>query len=505
MQGSFMRGTIALALLVSITGVTASAASPFDDLLTRVPPDANVIMVADIPAIQNSPFGAARKLAEKRLRDYRSGLTDIPPTARRAVIAEVFDYATLRPVWRMGIIEVSTPLTPDQVAKRQTGTLDTVGGLPVVVCPKGELFVFFSPTIIGEVTGIQRQELARWLRAGNSRKQPAISDYLRQAAESVGTDAQLVEAFDLDEVFHSAGLQEKLKDSKAVSESGVDASKVVDTLAGLRGAQLRMKMTDAIVGEIRLDFPRPPEVLRSVGKPLLLEIIGRMGAEIEDVNNWTPRIEGNQFVLRGAITLVNARLMLSPVDFRSTRQAYMEQVDSGTTSELHADPKVRASVDYYRTLTALLEDIEPGKKANNTERRTYYYKLYADKIDALPILNVDPDVLQVGAAISVTLRNMSYMSSMSVQQYSNIMAQYQQGFADAAVGYGGYGPYGYGGYVYSVPTPSAVNIDNFQQIRGMLATNATNMKAYREQTWVNIKVVLQNLRRKLVEKYQVDI
>jgi hypothetical protein len=505
MNSSNVRFAVALALL-SIAGASASAASPFADLLARVPADANVIMASDIPAILNSPFGVSHKLADKRQKDYRSGLIDIPPTAVRALIAQSFDYSTLRPSWRIGIIELREELTPAQVAKRQNGTVDTVGGLPVVVCPRGQLFVFYSPTLIGEVNGVQRQELARWLRTTTSGRGTLVSDYLKEAVESVGADAQMVLAFDLDEVFHNAGLQEKLKDAKSLVGTGVDIDKVVATLARLRGARIRIKVADDIQGEIRLDFPAPPEVLRGVGKGLLLEVLNRIGAEIDEVNNWTPSIDGNQFVLQGQLSLSSARLILSSVDHRSTRQAYIEQEGSGgQTGQLATDPKGKATVEYYRSLMALLEDIEPGKKANSADRRTYYYKLYADKIDALPILNVDPGELQVASAISVTLRNLSSLSGLAKQEYSNQLAQFQQGFANASVGYGYAGPYGYGGWNYAVATPSAVNIDNFGQVRAMMASSAMSERAYREQTWINIKVVLSNLRRQLVEKYQVEV
>jgi hypothetical protein len=493
-------------------GGRAAAASPYEELAAKLPPDTNCVMAADIQALFRSQFGAEHKWQAKVENDFRSGIMNTPPTALRVVVGEGFDYATLQPRWRVKINQLSRDVTPERVAQKFGGTVDKVTGLSVVVCPHEQLFVNYSPTLVGEVNGIQRQELARLLRSTGRSKNPSISPYLKSLLGTVGNSAQIVMAFDLEEVFHTSGLQERLKDAKALKGARVDLAQLTATLEGLRGAQVRLKVGSEIEGELRLDLSSSAEPLRAIGKALVLEVLDHIGADLDDLDKWDSSVEGNAFVLKGKLALASARLLLSPVDNRASRQAYIES-QGQTTPKL--DAKALATIEYFRSLNSLLEDIAPGQKtkANSTEKRTFYYKQYASKIDSLPILNVEPGMVQFGQAVALTLRNLSRLSTMTKSAYENALATYRTDFAMNTVGgyyggsyggYGGYGSYG-GGWSYSAYTPSAVNVDNFMDVRNMMASTAQNSQALREQTWINIKQSLQTVRQQIVTKYKTEV
>jgi hypothetical protein len=503
-------GVVVLVACLPSSWSTKACAGPFDELIAHLPSECNVVMGADVQSLVRSPLGVERKWADKIKQDFQSGMCLTPPTAMRFVIGTSYDYASLQPRWRVKVNKLSVEVTPEKIAQRMGGQVDNVAGVPVVVCPKEHLIVQYSPTMAGEVIGVQRQELARWLRSGlHTREASPLSPYLRQAIEGIAGGTQVVMAFDLEDVFHSEGLQEKLRGCKTVADTKADVNKLVKTLAGLKGARVQMGVTDDIRGEIYLDFAEPPLALQGVGQKLILEVLQHIGAEIEDLKNWNPAVEGNSFVMRGKLAPASARLLLSPVDNRAGQQAY---IDNPSQRVGTLDNTGMATVQYYRSVIALLQDIEPGatSKANSTDRRTFYYKQYAEKIDSLPILDVDPQVLKYGQAVSITLRNLSGLSRVTKAQYENNMAQYQQGFAMNSYGgyYGGYGAYGGaygGGWSYSTYTPSAVNVDNSMDVRNMMASTAQNSQALREQTWQNIKMANQQIRKYLVDKYKVEV
>jgi hypothetical protein len=498
----------AVVVFLLAAGAEAAPPSPFEELAAKLPPDANLVMAADIQALFRSEFGTRNRFAAKVESDFRAGLINTPPTALRFVVGEGYDYASLQPRWRIKINQLSKDVLPERVAQKYGGTVDTVAGLRVVVCPRDHLFVSYSPTMIGEVNGIQRQELARVLRSTASSKVATVSPYLKGVLSSVGNSAQVVMAFDLQDVFHSEGLQERLKEAKALKDAKVDIGQLIKTLEGMLGAQIRIKVSSDIDGELRLDFSTSAEPLRGIGKPLLLEVLERIGADLDELHDWQPSIEGNSFVLRGKLSPTSARLLLSPVDNRSSRQAY---IDSQPAETPKLDATAVATIEYYRTLKDLLSDVEPGpkSKARSGETRTFYYKQYADKIDSLPILNVDQGMIQFGQNLSITLRNLSRLSTLSKQAYENALAQYRTDFATTSVGgyYGGYGAYGGygGGWSYSGYTGSAVNVDNFNGVRDLIVANGQNAQAMREQTWNNIKQAMQTVRRQLVEKYKMEV
>lgn len=503
--------TMAGALVACLTaaGAWAAAASPFEQLAAKLPPDANVIAAGDIQALFRSKLGVERRWAEKVANDFRAGMITTCPTALRVVIGESFDYATLQPRWRVKLNQLSKDVTPERVAQKFGGDLDTVAGLPVVVCPRDHLFVNYSPTLVGEVSGIQRQELSRILRATSRGNAVTISPYLKGLLGTVGDSAQVILAFDLEDVFHTSGLQSKLKDCKAIKDTSVDVQQLSKTLEGLQGAQIRMKVTTEIRGELRLDCSGSAEVLRGVGKGLVQEVLSHIGAEISDLDSWNASVDGNSFVLSGSLSPASARLILSPVENRASHQAYL---DAQSQPSAKLDAKGIATVEYYRSVQSLLADIEPGAntKANSTQKRTFYYKQYADKIDSLPILNVDPKMVQFAQNISTTLRNLAQLSQSTTYAYQNAQAQYRTGFATNTYGgyyggYSGYGGYYNGGWSYSQYAPTAINVDNFMEVRNMMASTAQTSQAMREQTWANIRSAMQTVRQQLVEKYQTEV
>jgi hypothetical protein len=490
----------------------AEAASPFEELAVKLPADANVVMAADVQALFRSKLGAERKWAQKVANDFRSGLMNTPPTALRVVVGESFDYATLSPRWRIKINQLSKDCTPERVAQKFGGMVDTVAGMPVVVCPRDHLFTYYGPTLVGEVNGIQRQELARVLRTTTHSTGVTLSPYLKGILGTVGDSAQVVMAFDLQDVFHGSGLLTKCKDCKTLQDAHVDPQVVANTLAALQGAQVRIKVTSDIQGELRLDFSTSAEPLRGIGKGIVKEVLSHIGAELSDLDSWNPSVEGNTFILRGPLTPASARLILSPVENRASHAAYLE-AEGQQTAKL--DAQGIATVEYYRSLKSLLGDIEPGpnNKADSTQKRTFYYKQYADKIDSLPILNVDPKMIQFGQNVSVTLRNLAQLSQSTKYALENAQAQYRTDFATNTYGgyyggaYGGYGGYGgyAGGWSYSAYAPTAVNVDNFMEVRNMMAATSQTSHAMREQTWVNIKRAMQTVREQLVAKYNTEV
>jgi hypothetical protein len=512
------RRTIALtgALLASLClGSGGRAApSPFDELAAKLPADINVLFAGDVQALFRTELGAEKRWSAKLENDFRSGLINTPPTALRVMVGESFDYATLQPRWRVKINQLSRDCKPERCAQKFGGSVDTVTGLPVVVCPRDHLFVFYSPTLVGEVNGIQRQDLARLLRTSARAKEPTITPYLKSLQGTIDNSTQAVLAFDLEDVFHSSGLRDKLKDCKTLKDRKVDIAQLTATLEGLRGAQIRFKVTSEIHGQLRLDFSTSAEPLRGIGKGLVTEVLDHIGANLNELDNWEPAIEGNSFVLQGKLSPTAARLLLSPVDNRASRQAYMESQEQAEPNA-KLDAQGIATVEYYRALKDLLADISPGPKtkANSTENRTFYYKQYAQKIESLPILNVDPGMIQFGQALSATLRNLSRFSTQTKYAYENALAQYRTDFATNTVGgyyggsyggYGGGGSYG-GGWSYSAYAPTAVNVDNFMDVRNMMATTAQSSHALREQTWQNIEQAMQTVRQQLVTKYKTEV
>ncbi len=501
--------SLRLAVAIAMVLVTAGTALcyPFEDLLKGIPGRANVVFLVNVKALQRSSMGRSRNWAEQRRRDYLGGLVHLPPTVSRIVVGGQFDPSSLHATWRVGLIDLTEPMTPDQVLRRESGTEDKIGGLPVVVSPRGRVFLFLSSTLVAEFDTTNRQDIARWLANYNRSTRPTLSRYLEEAAESMRPGSQITLAIDLGEVFDLAGVRKKLSESKALEGKRVDVDQLAKTVASIRGIKLTLEVDKDIDGEIRLDFTESAEPLRIVGKELLLNAMNSMGAGLDDLDSWKGSVDDKSYLFRGKLTERGARMLLSPGTGRTSRTSY---ADVASVSEAPPpDPKAIPSQQYFRSATALVDELNKEKKPRNVSQRGYWYQQYATKIDSLPILNVDQELLDFGAALSATLRGMANVGQIAKDQNALIQANQIDHLAinvptTYAGGRYGYTPSGAAGYGWSYTVPNWNEVSNYRQVGNLCQRNAATEKAFREATWKNIAEATQAVRRKMVQKYKVE-
>jgi hypothetical protein len=494
------------AMAAALLAAGAAPAGPYDDLLRRVPEHANAVLFANVRALQSSPYGVNHSWARKLESDYQGGLTDLPPVAERVVIAQQLDPTSLQPAWRIELVQLGQEIKPDDVARREGGTKDAVRGVPVVASPRGCFFVFVAPRVVAEACPPDRQKLGRWLQFCEKSSRPVVSEYLRDAGEAAALGAQAVFAVDLKDMFDQPGVERRLKGLKCLEGKRVDLPALARTLAGVEGLQIKVRAADDLTGEVRLDFAGPADALKPFAKEFLLQVMEAMGAAVDDLDAWQAHVEGKSVVLSGALTERGARLLLSPAINRVTGPAYADMQKLETAPP---DPKAGASLRYYRSVTGLLSELRTQKPTRKVADRAYWYQQYAGKIDSLPMLNVDEELVQFGVAVSKTLRGLANLGKAAQNQNTQINAQLVDtvatglGYYPGGYGYG-YGAYGAYGYGYGVYAPYQVSYDNYNQIASLTARVGATEKAIRDQTWANIEDATTAVRRKMVEKYKIE-
>src|SRR5690349_19009409 len=65
----------------------AAAAEPMDDLLRRVPSDANAVLAIDVGRMYTSPIAVTHNWKKTHEKDYVSVAAGIPPSTKRIVVA----------------------------------------------------------------------------------------------------------------------------------------------------------------------------------------------------------------------------------------------------------------------------------------------------------------------------------------------------------------------------------------------------------------------------------
>jgi len=502
-----------LGLAVLFAGTRATAGDAFADLLKRVPSDANAILAIDVPALHNSQLGQRENWAKKHQQDYLDHVTRIPPTVTRVLIGAQLNPSTLETNWRVGLLDSKLSLNPDAMARSVGGVVDQIGGESVVVTPQNSFLTSLTPQLVGVRSPVNRQEMARWLRFAKQNSRPVVSPYLQEAASSTSNLAPAIMAVDLTDIFDLEGMQKCLKGSPALAGQPAAAESAARLLAGIKGATCTMRVGNALTGELRLDFSAPAQPMANVAKPLILQAIDSMGLHIEDLEKWQVQTKGNSTYISGPITMSGARQLFSPLlglGHSMALEQHQESPGQPATAKLEQSPAV-ASQRYFRSVYTLMTELD-SHKAKTFNQLAGWYAQYAAKIDNLPMLHVDPDLLNYGAQVSATLRGLSNNSraALSAQQYQKMNAV--EAVVPITYNYTGYagGSYGnpyYGGgagWGYNYSLPGVAQVNNYGTINNLMAQTSGAEGSIRQATMKNLADATSAIRRKMTEKYQVE-
>jgi hypothetical protein len=488
-----------LAILIPLT--QGRAADDFQDLLKRVPEQANAILLFDVQAIRKSPLAVRENWAKTHEQDYLAGMSRLPPTANKVVMAALFNPSSLDHTWKIGLVELKQDMALTKVAQAEAGAMDKVAGESVVLSPRNAYYISLAPRIKGMMHPANRQELARWIRFTKQNSRVVISPYLQKVAASAGETAPIVMAFDTTDILDPDGVRQRLKEAKALVGKPVNVDTLTNILSSLKGLKVTIRVDNAINGELRLDFDEPVAALAAVAKPLVLDALAGMGAAIEDLDDWSAQAEGKAIILRGKLSEQGARQIVSPF---LTPAATSDNQFIGSTGQLEQDPKALASQRFYRSVATLLNELKQ-QKVKTFSQQAYWYYQAGQKIDELPILNVDEELLKYGASVSSTLRGLSNLSNTVATQNKILYSNAGEALVDAGGSYNyayRYGNRGAAGYQYYVP--NVANVNNYALIGNLMAQGTATEAAIRNQTWKNIDDAASMIRRKMVEKYKVE-
>jgi hypothetical protein len=177
--------------------------------------------------------------------------------------------------------------------------------------------------------------------------------------------------------------------------------------------------------------------------------------------------------------------------------------EDGSVPATEQDKQLVASQRYFAAITSYLGDLRE-QKANNFEKLAMWYDKYSQKIDNLPVLDVDEELQKFGSNISSTLRAIS-QSARGVPIKQSVINQ-----QETHIQGGGYTPYGYGyanaygagygtawGYQY-------LDVNNFKQVQDMKKNVNSGEYATRVQAWRMIDEEMARLRKAMTQKYKVE-
>ena len=493
-------GLISVLFVLTFLVMTPSSLAQFDRLLNYVPADANTVTVLNLDKILNSVHGLNKHWKDKLAKKSADRPLALPAKTTRAVLASRIDLEYMKPIWELAIIELKDIPTMKEIAKAEGGTVDEIAGMPAVRTSRDAYVIRLSRDTFAVVTPADRQKVTRWLRKALKRTQPVISPFLNKrtaVADSSGTE--IIMAMDLADVTVPSTIRKKLGGLDTLADKTVNFGQLAEALATIRGVAIGVRIGKKPFGQIVLDFDKDVSIMAPFAKPLVLEVLANKGAMIEDFAQWEGKVSANTFSLKGDISDLALRqlfMLIEPPtpDMESADNA--TQASPGDTSTV-----IKATQDHFDGIQGCLKDLKIDKRKMKTwGQLAMWMEKYAGRINKLPLLDVDPDMLDYGQKVSYDLRGaadaLQGMGIKSAVQQRQIESTNPSGVSAYGARYGGrYGYRGGFGFTYH---------DNRAQKRAArYATRAEGVNAARDII-AGIKKGTVEIRRRMTDRYQVE-
>lgn len=495
MRFSWLTGSMCLASSLAVVQGWCAEPSMLD-VLRSCPKTANALVQGDLVALRKLTLGSP--LHE-----------DLPGNVVRVRIAAELDLESFQPDWEIGYAAVEKTSTAESIAQREGGYVDTLQGRSIVWTPNEMYLVPLADNVVSIVRPADRKFVGQWLKKDRSN---VISGYLQQVAGRL-TDRQSVSiAVDLEDVLSMGVLSEKLAPSKALQGKNIEA--IAKSLSLVQGITISVA-SDALEATVLIDFLNAPTELTPVAKAFFAEVLTARGMQLDEFSQWKMNAisEGKTLSFTGPIASKTLDDLLGMFTLHRASRG-VTNATNATKSDGPAAPNASQTSpsvvaentkDYFKKVINIVHRVR-DYSANNTGERAQWNGNMANRIDEMPTLDVDPQMVMFGAEVAKSLRS----NSMSMQ-LTNISQGAAAVAADAGTGafstataagtmagmgygYGGYGNYGsYGGNFVDPNSP--VKYYRMGQAQGN--TSFKELMARLEQS-------LADMRRTMTEKYKIQ-
>lgn len=411
-------------LIIACLAGAAVARADFKDLLRRIPGEANTLVVVDVEKVLNSPLAQREGWPQAQLDAYAAKPMVVPPGATRVVFAAQLEPGTLRSRWEVSVMDLNEAPSIEAIARAEGGYLEKLADKPAVWSPIDAYFVQLDPKVLGVVTPANRQIAARWVRQKQTVAGAFAATYLTLATSALDRGAEVVLAMDLEDVTSMAKIQRRLREDppQCLADRKVDTKALSAVLASVKGLMLTVDVGEeaTVKGEIEFGVEAAP--LGDLAKPLLLELLGNAGASLPDLESWEFSVRGPKILAAGTVSPEGLRRIFSvvnppaPLEVASApagteaapaRPTEKQPPEKEPTPDASKAALVTNSQKYYKAVTEIVDKLQSkigtGSKAASLADSATWMKRDARRIDRLPILNVDPELLAWGGTVSARL------------------------------------------------------------------------------------------------------
>ena len=225
-----------------------------------------------------------------------------------------------------------------------------------------------------------------------------------------------------------------------------------------------------------------------------------MGHQLTSSTSGKPEFRRNTLFLSGTLTAKGLRRVLTLVDPPTPQTECFDESESASSPEA----KAQKTYEYFKALETLVNDVKnpDPKRYVGTGEIAIWMDRYARKIDNLPILEVDEQLVNFAATIAQALRDMGVQYrgvGIEASKMSN-NPRVEWNYSGRGGYYGGVGWGGYRGGAWEMATPEK------QLPASTIAKRVgrANVSGNRSDLWRQIDNDMANARRELTKRYQIE-
>ena len=491
MSRVFTYGVRATAAVVVVLGLCARVDANFKSLAQRLPAGSNAIIAINVEKVLQTPYAQKEWLPTAADAWARQPVM-IPSGARRLLMASEVRTDNMEPFWEMSLVEMDKVPDLKLMAAKEGGHIDRVWDKDAVASPINAYFVPLDATTLASITPANRAAIAKWVRTPTTRPEGNMtSDYLQRVAAGLGDKTDIVMAMDLEGAFGVPRIRRWLdeNDIKEIPEKQRDEA--ARTLGTMKGITLVMTIGQDVTGRATVEFDRDASALGAGAKSIMLGVLSAAGMRIDDIEQWNFAAAGNQVTMEGKLSTPALRKLLGIVQSPIPAATATAGATDKPAGDVPTDP-AQASQRYFKVICANLDNL---KVATSPTESAQWARATSKRIDQLPILNVDPELVKWGSMVSLKLKQVG--AGMATAQTA--MNSRVAGVADPA----------YATYTDNEGiSQSTINQSEMENAKRQRRQVALEQRAQAQEAAVQILTEIAEsrpaVRAAMVEKYKVE-
>jgi len=502
--------TLLFVLCIFAAALPARAEDEFNRLANRLPRSTNALVLLNVKRALASPLGEFEGWPKDLEKAFSAGITRVPAQADKFVLGAEIDFEYLKPIWEAAAIEMNTPVSLPKIIQKRGGSADTIESFAAGAMPEDTYLIQFDERTLGGIGPANRKLAVNWMR--DMKEGLKLTPYLQKAANfSDSSGSEVILALDLYGAFSLEKIVAYLKQKPAVAQGDINIQRAAQFLSSVEGVRMGIRLNNPPIASVAIDCEKKCDLDAQGAKDALLQILADGGVLLEEMREWKCTVEDRQVSLSGKLTKDGLRRVLSLVDSPTSSASTSATANTSKTepATVSADPKqltAEKTKQHYLAVTEMFDDLKKDLKTiDNLNANATYFDRYAKRIERLPLLNVDPIMLDYSAYVAGSLRAASAgVRTMGIRGGSR---QAQVDSSDVQYDYS----YGYrsgwnGTTAWAVP--NTYGVDEYKAVaqdRRKIRTEekgiaATDIHKIRD----NVIDATTKVRRTMTEKYQIE-